>query len=228
MAKLKKQVLGKVSGKFGDIVFRNTRRTNYLASRPTSFNVPMDDNAITRRGKFAIAGKFSSILISVPELKYLWKKEIPDNVNIHNYLVKTFYPFVDSQGLTENVSLTPPLGFIVQTNSIEITAEAINVSIKPIGNRSGIDLEVEKSIKLFSVVSLNSPAEKNLDRYSLITLNSENIELNLQNDLIFTLPLTNQISDLISKYSNRLILFALVTYDTGNLPVNYSATFYSR
>lgn len=228
MAKLKKQLIGKISGKFGDIVFRNTRRTNYIAARPTSFNVPMDDNAITRRGKFAIAVKYASILISIPDLKYLWKKEIPNNVNILNHLVKTFYPLVDSNGLTENISLTPPMGFIVQAKSIETTAEGINVNIKPIGNRSGIDLEIEKSIKLFSVVSLNSPNEKYLEQYSIITLNSENINLTLQEDLQFTIPLTNQIANMMSKYSNRLILFALVTYDLENLPVNYSATFYSR
>lgn len=228
MARLKKQIIGKLSGKFGDIVFRNTRRTNYIAARPSSFNLPMDEGSITRRSKFAISGKYSSLILSIPELKYFWSNETPDKVNIFNYLVKTFYPFVDSKGLTENVSLTPAMGFIVQPITIEINNEVINVTIKAIGNRSGIDIENEKSIKLFSVISLNSPTESNLKSYTLIALNSENVALTLVNDLQFTIPLTNQITDLMNKYSNRLMLFCLITFDIDSRPVNYSATFYNR
>jgi len=228
MAKLKNQFLGKVSGKLGDIVFRNTRKTNYLSSRPSSFNVPMDEDAINRRGKFAISGKLSSILISVPELKQIWLQQIPSDANIHNYLVKTFYPLLDGNGLNENISITPPMGFIAQPNQIEVTTEMINVTIKAISNRSGINPEVEKSVKLFSIVSLDSPSVKNLMQYTLIPLNSENVALSLDNDLLFTIPLTNQISNLMDKYTNRLMLFCLVTFDMDNNPINYSATFYRR
>lgn len=228
MAKLKKQILGKVSGKLGDIVFRNTRKTNYIASRPGSFNTPMDESALTRRGKFAVSGKFASILLSIPELKYLWQPQIPTNKNIINQLISLNYPLVNAQGLTENVSLTPPMGFTVQSESIVVSDEKIEVKTKPLGFRTGINQEVEKSVGAFCIVSLNNPQSENLSSYVFISLTSERIPLNLTEILSFEFPLTNQNSDLMNKYSNRLLLFCLVTFDYNDLPISYSATFYSK
>ncbi len=225
MAKLRKQFLGKVSGKLGDMVFRNTRRTNYISARPVSFNLPKDDASINRRSRFAIAGKFSSLITSIPDLKLLWQLQAPDGVNIFNYLVKTNYNLVNPDGLTEIVSLTPSLGFIAISESIDVNQSEINVTIKAIGENSGIRPELEKEIGLFCVIGLSNPSDSNLDRIILIPLTSDKVHLSLTDNISFRIRLTNQISELMSKYQKRLMLFALVTYDVDGNPVSYSKTF---
>ncbi|MCX7759548.1 MAG: hypothetical protein N2169_08120, partial [bacterium] len=107
MAKLKKQILGKISGKLGDIVFRNTGKTNYIASRPSKFKTPMDENSIERRNKFALCGKFTSLVLSIPELKYFWLQKTPKNKNIFNSLFSIFYPMINNQNIDETITITP-------------------------------------------------------------------------------------------------------------------------
>ncbi len=87
---------------------------------------------------------------------------------------------------------------------------------------------MEKFVGAFCIVSLDSPQNKNLNSYVFISLASERIPLNLTDALSFDLPLTNQNSDLMNKYGNRLLLFCLVTFDENDVPINYSSTFYSR
>jgi hypothetical protein len=225
MAKLRKQFLGKVSGKLGDLVFRNTRRTNYISSRPVSFNTPQDEYSINRRSRFAMAGKFSSLIISIPDLKLLWQLQAPAGMNIFNYLVKTNYNLVNPDGLTEIVSLTPPMGWIVNSENVTVNQNDIKITISPIGENSGIRTDLEKEVRLFCVISLSKPADTKLDASILIPLVSEKALLSLTNTLNFELKITNQISELMNKYQTRLLLFALVTYDEEGNPVSYSKTF---
>lgn len=228
MAKLRKQILGKISGAFGDIVFRNTRKTNYVVARPSNYNAPMDKAALNRRGKFAVSVKLSSLLLSSNEMKKIWSRVTPNGQNIFNYLVRNFYPLVNMDGLTEQIQLTPPLGFIVQTDSVTIKNDKVTVITQPIDQRSGIDVEVEKSIKLISVVSLSNPAVDNMNDFMFLKFESDVKQLNLIDPITFEIGITNQITDLLSKYSNKLFLFSAVTLDVNNEPVNYSSTFIYR
>lgn len=225
MAKLRKQFLGKVSGKLGDLVFRNTRRTNYISSRPVSFNTPQDEYSINRRSRFAMAGKFSSLIISIPDLKLLWQLQAPAGMNIFNYLFRTNYNLVNPDGLTEIVSLTPPRGWIVNSENVTVNQNDIKITISPIGENSGIRTDLEKEVRLFCVISLSKPADTKLDASILIPLVSEKALLSLTDTLNFELKITNQISELMNKYQTRLLLFALVTYDEEGNPVSYSKTF---
>lgn len=228
MAHLRKQLLGKVSGKFGDIVFRNTKKKNYISSRPINFNTPMDEMAINRRGRFAIAMKFSSLILSNPDLRYFWEIEKPSDMRIHNYLLRKNYNLVNPDGLSEIVSLTPSLGWIAEIENFEILDTEINVTTKPLGDRNGIDIEVEKQIRMFAFISLSDPADAHLDRSVMIPLSSDVVQLSLTENLLFNIPITNQIQDLMSKYQKRIILYAFVTYDIEGKPVSYSRTMNQR
>jgi hypothetical protein len=228
MAHLRKQILGKVSGKFGDIVFRNTKRKNYISSRPVSYNTPMDEMAINRRGRFAISGKFASLISSVPDLRYFWELEKPADTRLVNYLIKKNFNLVNPDGLSEVVSLTPSLGWIAEIENFEMNDTEINVLTKPLGNRTGIDLEVEKHVRMFAVISLSSPVDIQYDKTMMIPLNSDLKQLSLTDSLSFQIPITNQIQDLMSKYQKRIILYAFVTYDLEGKPVSYSRTMNKR
>ncbi len=225
MAKLRKQFLGKVSGKLGDLVFRNTRRTNYISSRPVNFNVPQDEASQNRRTRFAMAGKFSSLITSIPELKLLWQLQAPTGVNIFNHLVKTNYNLVNPDGLTEIVSLTPPMGWIANSENISVNQNEIKVTIQSIGENSGINTQLEKEIRLFCVISFSNPINNNLDKTIMLSFSSDKVQLSLTGNLNFQIKLTNQISELMNQYQKRLMLFALVTFDADGNPVSYSKTF---
>jgi hypothetical protein len=228
MARLKKQILGKVSGGFGDIVFRNTKRTNYIAARPVSFTVPQDDAAISRRSRFAMAGKFAAMVNSIPDLRTFWQGQAPMNTNLFNFLVKVNYPLVNPESLSEITALTPPLGWTVKVDTIDVSESDIQVNFQSLGLRNGINTEVEKEVRLYGIISLSNPNEPHLHRSVLIPIQSDKAQLSLTDNLSFDIPLTDQIAEVIGKYQNKIILFALVTYDNEGNPVSYSKTIIGR
>lgn len=225
MAKLNQKILGKVSGSLGDITFRQRKGKNYIASRPSKFNAPQDKISLDRRSRFALAVKIASIINSIPQLRAAWTPKVPVDSTLYNYLVKTNYKSVDPDSINENTYLTPPYGFGVSLISANITSESIAVEIGPIGTRTGIDLEIEKYIQLFSLLCLSEPSNENFDKTFLVSLISSSQNLTLDTQITVTLPLSSQESEMFIKYNTKKALFGFVTLDAEGNSVHYSNTF---
>jgi hypothetical protein len=161
-------------------------------------------------------------------LRYFWELEKPADTRLVNYLIKKNFNLVNPDGLSEVVSLTPSLGWIAEIENFETNDTEIKVLTKPLRNRTGIDLEVEKQVRMFAVISLSSPVDIQYDKTMMIPLNSDLEQLSLTDSLSFQIPITNQIQDLMSKYQKRIILYAFVTYDLEGKPVSYSRTMNKR
>ena len=74
MGSLKNTVLGNVTGKVGDFVFRVRGKKSYLYASPKKVKVSQKQEAKEARSKFNPLSQFSSFINSIPELKYFWKK----------------------------------------------------------------------------------------------------------------------------------------------------------
>ena len=62
MARLKKTVLGRLSGAIGDIVFREKNGKNFVGLRASSFIPGSDPGSIDRRAKFTLSTQLASII----------------------------------------------------------------------------------------------------------------------------------------------------------------------
>lgn len=224
MATLTKTVLGRVSGSIGDITFRQKNGSNFLSTRPGSFTPGSDEASINRRGKFAFACKLAASMVSIDSIKSLWEKIAGAGKSAYNTIVGINYKFITTNSITPQTFLTPGIGFSVKTNSFTLSSNGLQVVFDAIGTNAGIDLNTEKSIQLSAIVSLSDRVDETVEDYSLLPLVSSNQLLTVDAASTFSIPLSNQESQLYSKYNIRKVLYALVTIDTGGKAVHYSST----
>ncbi len=228
MARLNKQVLGRVRGALGDVVFREKNGKNFIAMKPSSFTPGSDDASIARRAKFALATKLASTINSNYDLKTLWKIKSPAGLTGHNYIVRQNYPFVEPGNISGLIKLLPDAGFSTAISNLAITSSDISVNVGPIGTLAGINITDEPNCRLYSLVYLTDPVDDSVAPYSFMLFKSANQITQLDTELTFNFALSNQDSLLISKYSTTAAFFTLVTVDVNNNIVNNSSTLISE
>ena len=225
MAKLTKAVLGRVSGRLGDITFRQRNGSNYLATSPSSFATPMDTASVTRRDRFAFSCKLAANIISIPYLKLLWGAEVVDGISAYNTIIQTNYKFVSADSITDLTYLSPGIGFRVTTSLSELKADGINLVVNPIGSNAEIDTVLEKSVQLAAIISLCDPIDTTVEEFAIIPLVSSEQQLVLDASLTFSIAFSTQEAQLFQKYRVSKAMFALITIDVNGIPVHYSSTF---
>jgi hypothetical protein len=224
MGQLNRQVLGRVSGKIGDIVFRQRAGKNFASVKPDSINVSDDPASIDRRNRFALACKFSSHINAVPYLSPIWKKKTPAGLSAYNYITKINYMFTEPDELSDLASLVPGLGFGVTVNSSALIPPNLNVVIDPIGSISGIDTAAEPVMRLCTIISLTNPNDEYIDRAEFITLVSGDQAAVLDAPLTFQVPYSSQETQLFNSYQDKKAFSVLVSLDQDENPVHYSNT----
>jgi len=224
MAKLKKQVLGKVSGALGDIVFREVNGKNVVGMKPSNVKVPNDPESIARRAKFALSAKLAQAIALHPELKVFWKSKAPSGLSTHNYIIKSNYINVLPDGITDFVKLLPAAGFPVTSSNISVSDQFVRVELDAIGTNNNINPAVETQIEMLSIVFLTQPVDESVDDYSIISASSGNLALDLNNAILFTAPLVGNDELLFGKYQTNKSFSAFVTKDAAGNVINFSNT----
>lgn len=225
MARIKKEILGKVSGTLGDLTFRQRNGKSYVSTRPISFRTSNDPASIERRSKFKLSVKLSQAIYSIDELKYIWTKETSGNKLPFNYITQINYPFVGNGVLTGIVKLVPSIGFNVSNPVVVYNQNDIVVNTDALGNNSGINATIETKVKLLSVFNLSNPIDNSLDEYTFLNLVSTPQGTDLEQVNSFTLNLSNIDSQFMGMYQNHKGYFVLITLDENNNIVHYSNTF---
>lgn len=226
MAKLKKQIFGKVSGAVGDIVFRNRYDSNYISLRPIRFTLPMDERAVARRNKFKAALKLASAMNSIIPLKQVWNDNTSGNNTVFNRMVRGVYPSLVNQLPSENTIITPGNGFAVAVQNIELNQEQLLLMTEALGNDIGINTQIEKTVRLVSVLCLSSPANTIYPDvvYLPLVSTSQNLVLNSQLNITVNFNLSEK--ELLVKYNEKRLLAGLITFDVELQPVSFSDTIY--
>lgn len=225
MAELKRAVLGRVSGSVGNITGRIRRGKNYISARPASFMPGKDAASIERRRKFKLALEFGlAIIQNSPDLKLIWQKATRGLMGPHNLIVKQNYKLIGGDGYSVLNHITPADGFPVTVNSFEINNSVLTSVIAPLGNPDLFNLELEQSVKMINLLYNTDPNLDGIDPYSFQVIESSDNLLQLDNPLTFTITLNSVQESLYSKYGSHKIYSALITLDSGVVPVSYSQT----
>jgi hypothetical protein len=224
MARLKKKVLGQVSGAVGDIVFRERYGNNYVGMRPDSFIPGTSPADYQRRQRFALAAKTGITINSVAQLKMLWKGATPSGLSSFNYVVKINYPFVTSTDLTNLLQLVPGNGFGVTIEDNNTDRVRVHVLFDPIGTNAGINTALEPNIMMAGVIFLTSPVDQSVGAYSILSVASPTQATDLVQQLTFDANLTSQQQQVFDKYQTTKTFVALITLDAVGNPVHFSST----
>jgi len=224
MAELNKTVLGKLSGAVGDIIFRQRNGKNFVGTKPSSFIPGNDPASVARRAKFALSIQLAKTMNSIQPLKSVWSRTSPSGLTAYNYMIKTNYNNVESDALSDAVTLFPGTGFAINSSSLSIASTGVQADLNAIGNKEGIDTMSEVSLQLVAVIYLSIPVDNTLKPNAFLGLASAAQAIDLNSALSFPFTLTTQASQLIDKYQDHKGFFALLTLNADNEVVRYSST----
>jgi hypothetical protein len=223
MAEIRKQVLGKISGALGDVVFRERNGKSYVGVRPASFIPGTDPASVSRRLKFLTAIKFSQAINSEPVLKALWNKVKPAEISAFNTITRANYPFVEGENINDLAKIVPGLGFGVTANASGLDPSLLTLDIDAIGLKTEIEPEDEINIQLVSVLFFSNPLDDSAGNYYLTTISSASQHLDLENPLNFNASLLSEQTVYYNKFQDHKAFAVLVTLDSIGNPVHYSS-----
>jgi len=224
MSEINSGILGKMTGSIGNITGKVSKGKNILTLKPSSFNAPKDPESVARREKFALTVKFAKTVNAQAPLKILWQKVTPSDLSPFNYIVKTNYPSFLNGSYSGTTTITPLLGFPVTTASAELTQDGISFTINALANAYDFNLSKETRLKPVVILSFANPGNLTLQAALFISVELPASNFVADAEITFTSTFNDYIKSLYEKYTSRSALFALVTLDSNDIPVNFSQT----
>lgn len=225
MATLNKQVLGRVTGAVGDVVFRSKNGKNYVSSKPANVKVSNSQIAVAARSKFRISIKFAQAISSNHMLKALWYSVKPVNMSAANFIFRENYPHITQSGINNSVSLVPGFGFSVGNPVVNITADRLRVDIDALGDNTGIVPASEPNLRMMAVIFLTSPTDPSQKPYEFLSLSSLNVTTVLDAALTFTANLSSQQEQIFNLYQTTKIFCTIVSLNAEQNAVHFASTF---
>ena len=225
MAELNKTVLGKVRGSIGELTFRQRNGKNLISMKPSSFIPGSDPNSIARRDRFKLTIKLAKELNNIPFIKEYWNSVSPAEMTGFNLMFKVNYQNVSSNDIVSNPVIIPVSGFNISNPTCVFNADNFEISIGAIGNISGIDTLTETNLSLVNILFLNNPLNPTFETNLISVILSENIALQLDNPLNFTVNIPNNILHFYNNYQTKKVFSVLLTSDAANQVIHFSNTF---
>jgi len=224
MAELTKAVLGRVSGRLGDTVFRQRNGKNFVGTRLKKYVPPGDPASVDRRSRFAFTAKLALATYSIPELAAFWEPLTPSGMTTVNYMIQKNILVVNPGSVSDLASIVPEHSFSVACSSVTLWGNTIAAAMAAIGSNTGIDVTKEPNAKLAFVLSLTNPSNETFPPFLFVSGTSETKPLALDAPITFNIDLSAQDTSSVGAYADRKILLALLTLDPAGHPAEYSCT----
>ena len=177
MARVNKAVLGFISGKLGDVVFREMNGKKFVSVSAKKYKISQSADAKEGRANFAAVVKLAKTVNSFPLLKEIWTLTKTEGTNSYHKIIKNNAKQISEGNLTAANKITPaglPLTLssaAIQNNKLDLTFSFPSDEISFPASLF-IIFFFNKHILFKLVKDIETPAQDNL--YSLsITLNSE-------------------------------------------------------
>lgn len=107
MARIEKAILGFVSGRLGDVVFRKMNGKKFISVAPKKYKISQSAKANKGRANFAALIKLAKAVNSVPGLKEAWNTAKVEGTNSYHKIIRYNGKFVNSGKLTAANKITP-------------------------------------------------------------------------------------------------------------------------
>ena len=151
-ALLKNPLIHRISGKLGDVVFRNVRGKTIICKRPVVR--PTNNPAVlSRRKKFSVNTKLSKCINDIPECKYLWTKAALNKMSAYNAIIKANYSHISDSKIVSTPYLIPS-SFSLKCYDFDLRFDYCELTLnysKEIFDFIN-DYSIEKFIKLVGII----------------------------------------------------------------------------
>jgi len=218
-ALLKNPLIHRISGKLGDVVFRNVRGKTIICKRPV-VKPTNNPEVLRRRKRFSFNTKLAKCINDIPECKYLWTK------SAYNAIIKANYDHVSESKIVSTPYLLPlsyPLGYYdfgVHFDYCELLLKYSKEVFDFIK-----DYSKEKFIKVVGIIYCENNIYGGIDPYYFKNVSSCNYPTSETGAVNMSILLDTMTLNYLKQYSHHALFFAFVTSGNDLIPQNAVGTF---
>lgn len=225
MAKLHKQVFGRVRGSLGDYTFREVRGKHIVSHRPRHNKNNVPESLKLRRAQFSVAVSLAKALGSFNLLKGLWKLKTPSGISYFNYIVQLNFKKVSSLEFPALITMAPSADFIADNPAVTITEAGITALIGSLENKVNLEEGKNYFAHLFTLLFMMNPADSTLPKNYMLAVPSAKEAFDPELPLNFNTSFGEIDALTISSYQSRKAFNLLIIVDDAGKPVFCSAPF---
>src|ERR1035437_1874085 len=132
MSQLKEPVLGKLSGRAGNIVGRDFGYGHYISVRPRKYNIKKKLKEVSSKQRFHTAAKLARTIVKYSELKEVWDRcNMPGKRGYTRIISANYKLLRDNLPTTENI--ITPKGRDLIFNMLEVSDKKLKCSYNMAG-----------------------------------------------------------------------------------------------
>ena len=217
-------LLGKISGRVGNVVFVQRGNTTYVKKRPEKRSTPYSKKEIAHLRKFGFACKLAAKIGETGELKYFWKPERWNNRSSCNRIFKENFSKINQDTLEGYITLGPSFGFNISGYKGKITETGFEIKCEPLQKGGGDYGATAKYVMGGGVIVLKNPTNKKQPEYSIISFRSEKMLFNPGKSISIEIEIQGADAGLFKDYADKKVYISVITLDKNETPIKYSYT----
>lgn len=212
MGKLYNAILGKASGKVGDVVFRIVDGKVYIASHIGSNKISKSPECVSNRKKFASVLNFASAVNRIPDLKIIWNKVRKTTKSGYNKIISMNTKAVVNCQISKQNIITPD-GFGLSNINAFISKESVEVSFKLSEDSSKYANEKFSACFVFAC---SEPISKKYKQSQSICTFVPDVVVSGSSPAVVSLYFNKNFKSVFKMYNNTILFFALTNTKHNN------------
>ncbi len=128
MAQRKNNILGPVSGKIGNLLFRQRYGKEVVYHMPETYKISYSASAVKSRAKFGNTVKLARLINSNEKLHSIWANSTVKGVNPYQKIIKLNSKYTAHKGLTMQNILVPP-GVPITNPTLTVDKESLLLDV---------------------------------------------------------------------------------------------------
>jgi hypothetical protein len=220
MGRLYKPVLGRASGKVGDIVFRCVDGKVFITSHKGTNKISSSPACVNNRSRFSTVVNFAKAVNNLPDLKCIWSKSPVKGINSYSKIISKNIKAISENLITKSNMITPS-GFSLYIDDVLLSTSEVSLSFL-IGEKSAAYSGL--SFKSNFVIAFYEPVEPETKPPLVISLQSSVTPS--ANNYVDTSAIYDNTARLIYPlYKNAMVFFAITKTDNPEGPDLFSRSY---
>jgi hypothetical protein len=221
MGRLLKPVLGRASGKVGDIVFRYVDGKIFITSHKGYNKISKSTNCVNNRLCFSTVSRFARAVNKLPDLKYIWAKSRTKKGTAYSNIISRNIKSLSGSLLTTSNVITP-FGFFITVKDVALTNSSVSLSFM-VGS-SRIPYSGLKSKSNF-VIAFSDPVDEVNTERTLVLIAESNVLISESEYVETSARYESPDSRIIYMYKKAIVFFALTRVEEENKTEMFSNSY---
>lgn len=222
MARVSGNVIGNLSGRLGNLSARTVDGHTILSARPSSFNGNQSPEAIAIRERFAVTGKFASIIQDIPDLMSIWQTVKLPGMSTFNTIFKRNFSLSSTLKPT-NQNIITPGGFTLPLTSANLSAGSLALEL-PVLNTS-LELSAEEvNLVIFALVIYSNPTDPENQYYKIFAHSKSLTAFNFSAVYTGSIVFSASQQSIAQDYQDAAFYLAIATKNAEGKVIKYSVT----